>query len=289
MKATFGEALLSQRVNFLNQNFESVEESLRLHGVVGKVDSLLADLGFSSMQIDNPERGFTYKTDGPLDMRMDPSKGETAYEYLERVTRDELAAILRENSDETMALEIAAAIKSGSTPKTTLELADRVRNVVKKTATQLRMPLKKEEMDSAVARTMQAIRIEVNGEFRALESLLSSLPRLLAPGGRVVFLTFHSGEDRRVKKSLKSGFKSGIYTAWSRDVIRATGEEKRGNSRSKCAKLRLVSRTSSVRQFCLFLSSFCLSSRACLQIIVSLIRMALCVCHNNLLQVGDTF
>jgi 16S rRNA (cytosine1402-N4)-methyltransferase len=235
---TYGDDYI-KRIHYLNQNFRDVEESLNKLGVVGKVDALLADLGYSSMQIDDPTRGFTYKADGPLDMRMDPSKGETALEFLDRISRDELATILEENSDESMSLDIAAALKSTPVPKTTVELATRVRDTCKKTTAKLRSPvMTKEELDSAVARTMQAIRIEVNGEFKALEQLLDSLPRIMAPGGRIAFLTFHSGEDRRVKKALKAGFKSGVYSSWSRDVVRASGTERRNNPRSKCAKLR---------------------------------------------------
>ena len=191
------------------------------------------------MQIDDPRRGFTYKFAGPLDMRMDTSKGETAREYLVRVKRNELTKVLEENSDEELALPIATAIKQEPIPTTTSELANRVKKaynaaaVVQKTSKPT-----KEEINSAIARTMQAIRIEVNREFTVLEKLLDALPRVLSPGGKVAFLTFHSGEDRRVKKAFKAGFNAGVYSSWSRDVVRAGGDERRNNPRSKCAKLR---------------------------------------------------
>ena len=186
--------LIRRRISFHNQNFGDLEELASAQGFMGKVDILMADLGYSSMQIDDPLRGFTFKSEGPLDMRMDPTKGETALELLHRVKRNDLIKILEENSDEVLALQIATCLKEEPIPATTTELSKRVRESVK--AAELKkggsVPTK-DILDSAVARTMQAIRIEVNGEFRVLEKLLEALPRVMAPGGRVVFLTFHSG------------------------------------------------------------------------------------------------
>lgn len=186
--------LIRRRISFHNQNFGDLEELASAQGFVGKVDILMADLGYSSMQIDDPLRGFTFKSEGPLDMRMDPTKGETALELLQRLKRNELIKILEENSDEVLALQIATCLKEEPIPATTTELSKRVRESV--TAAELKkggsVPTK-DTLDSAVARTMQAIRIEVNGEFRVLEKLLEALPRVMAPGGRVAFLTFHSG------------------------------------------------------------------------------------------------
>ena len=186
--------LVRSRISFHNQNFGDLETLATANNFVGRVDVLMADLGYSSMQIDDPSRGFTFKAQGPLDMRMDPTKGESALEYLNRISRNDLKKVLEENSDEVMALQIATCLKEEPIPSTTTDLSERVRNAVKAAE------LKKggtspatDFLDSAVARTMQAIRIEVNGEFKVLEKLLEALPRVMAPGGRVVFLTFHSG------------------------------------------------------------------------------------------------
>ena len=186
--------LVKSRISFHNQNFGDLESLATTHNFMGRIDVLMADLGYSSMQIDDPSRGFTFKAQGPLDMRMDPTKGESALEYLNRISRNDLKKVLEENSDEVMALQIATCLKEAPIPATTTELSERVRNAVK--AAELKRggtAPATDFLDSAVARTMQAIRIEVNGEFRVLEKLLEALPRVMAPGGRVVFLTFHSG------------------------------------------------------------------------------------------------
>jgi len=222
-------------LHVINTNFQNLEEILKSRNITGKVNGLLADLGFSSMQIDNPERGFTYKQDGPLDMRMNSNGKLTAAELLRNITANELSRILSENSDESNADNIARCI-SKERPETTLALANCVRKAYINATNIGETTIK--DVNSAIARTMQAIRIEVNNEFQTLDILLESLPRILAPGGRAVFLTFHSGEDRRVKKAFKKGFTSGIYSSWSRDVVRASFEEQRANPRSKCAKLR---------------------------------------------------
>ena len=195
-----------------------------------RASCLLADLGCSSMQIDDPERGFTFKRDGPLDMRMGLAEA-TAAEFLQRASIKEVAAALRDGADFSRrdSREIAVAILKEPIPTTTTLLADRVRAV------------RLEEDcsdDDAVKRAMQALRIVVNGEFDALDSLLFSLPDILAPGGRAVFLTFHSGEDRRVKKAFKKGVASGIYADAARRPVRPSPGERRRNSRSGCCKLR---------------------------------------------------
>ena len=250
----------------VNQNFADLGSYMTSTNQNGKVTSLLADLGLSSMQIDNDERGFTYKRDGPLDMRMnqaisldDNDSTETAHQLLQRLRVRQLKSMLQENSDEEFADEIAHGLigKGCKIPETTMELADRVRDVTRpliekqhgwnsngKQALGKNQAKKlKQKLDSTIARVMQAIRIEVNREFEVLEKLLEDLPKVLSPGGKVVILTFHSGEDRRVKKSFKSGFKSGIYSAWSRDVVRPTKEERRDNPRSSCCKLRWAVRS----------------------------------------------
>ena len=252
----------------VNQNFSTLGSYLSSTNQTQRVTSLLADLGLSSMQIDDNQRGFTYKRDGPLDMRMNPNdqSKEKAYDLLKRLRPRQLKSLLKENSDEDFAAEIAVGLigDRSKIPKTTIELASRVRDIAQpliekkhkqqqkekqqqKQKTSNRKTRHKQEMkkllDSTVARVMQAIRIQVNGEFEALEELLEDLPNILAPGGKAVFLTFHSGEDRRVKKSFKNGFKNGIYSAWSKTVVRPSTEEKRNNPRSSCCKLRWAIRS----------------------------------------------
>jgi 16S rRNA (cytosine1402-N4)-methyltransferase len=240
----------------VNQNFSTLASYLRDTDQLGKVTSLLADLGLSSMQIDDNSRGFTYKREGPLDMRMNTdSSTETAYDLLRRLKPKKLQAMLEENSDEVFASEIAFALlgkKGVNVPETTVELAERVRETVrpllqdkKQQQKKLSSGAVKKLLDSTVARVMQAIRIEINGEFRVLDQLLADLPDVLVPNGRAVFLTFHSGEDRRVKKALKAGFKNGIYSSWSSDVVRPSSKERRDNPRSSCCKLRWAIRSDS--------------------------------------------
>jgi 16S rRNA (cytosine1402-N4)-methyltransferase len=257
-------------VTTVNRNFREVRSFLETRRDVGKVTALLADLGLSSMQIDDAARGFTYKREGPLDMRMagnDSSNNtESAYDLLSRLTVKQFTKMLEENSDEEHAATIAQAVLGNASkkkkqpniniPSTTVELANMVRDAVRplispplpKNQNELDPPRRdstkvKKELDSTVARVMQAIRIEVNSEFESLEELLNDLPHILAPGGRAVMLTFHSGEDRRVKSAFKTGFKDGVYSSWSRDVVRPTTEERRNNPRSSCCKLRWVVRS----------------------------------------------
>ena len=203
----------------------------------GGVDLILADLGLSSMQIDDPARGFTFKDDGPLDMRMDPSKGKSAAQWLAATHEVALARALAENADEPRAAEIAAAIvrARGRSPlATTRDLAAVVR------AAYPRQPA--DAALDAVRRVFQAIRIAVNDEFAALDALLRALPAALAPGGRVAILSFHSGEDRRVKLAFKAGYDTGIYASTTTEVIRASPDERRANPRSTAAKLRVAVR-----------------------------------------------
>ena len=209
----------------------------------GKFDFVLADLGVSSMQIDDPKRGFSYKIDGPLDLRLDPENGESAAERLHNITCDEFVGMMIENSDEPYAEEIAdkvfSLMKKGDPMDTTTALRSAIENALWK--------LPKEEKDQAIkkscARVFQALRIDVNSEFEVLYSFLEKLPGILNPGARVAILTFHSGEDRLVKKAFKEGKKSGVYSEISEDVIRPSAEECRINPRSKSTKLRWAIRT----------------------------------------------
>jgi 16S rRNA (cytosine1402-N4)-methyltransferase len=200
---------------------------------VETVDLILADLGLSSMQADNPDRGFSYKVAGPLDMRMDASQGERAWQLLDRVSADDLAALLTENADEPHAALVAALLKEK--PLKTTHAVERLVRVGLSTA----LPsLTKTEVKMSVRRTFQALRIAVNGEFAALDALLGALPQCLAPGGRVAMLTFHSGEDRRVKQAFRAGHRAGMYAAVANVVVRSTKEETFANRRASAAKLR---------------------------------------------------
>jgi len=204
----------------------------------GKFDFVLADLGVSSMQIDDPERGFSYKIDGPLDLRLDPEHGESAAERLHAITKEEFIGMMVENSDEPYAQEIAdkvfSLMKKGDPMDTTTALRAAIENALWK--------LPKEEKDQAIkkscARVFQALRIDVNSEFEVLYKFLEKLPGILNPGGRVAILTFHSGEDRLVKKSFKELYKAGVYSDVASDVIRPSAEECRLNPRSKSTKMR---------------------------------------------------
>jgi 16S rRNA (cytosine1402-N4)-methyltransferase len=213
-------------------NFANLGQVLAAEGLAA-ADLVLADLGVSSMQIDNPARGFSYKQPGPLDMRMNPSHGEPASKLLARVTEGELAALLTEHADEPHALLIARLLKEE--PLTTTHAVERV---VRMGLNQALPTLAKTDVKMSVRRTFQALRIAVNNEFGVLDALLRSLPYCLAPGGRVAILTFHSGEDRRVKKAFQVGHRTGLYSAIATEVIRSTEEETLSNRRAAAAKLR---------------------------------------------------
>ena len=203
-----------------------------------KFDFVLADLGVSSMQIDNPERGFTFKHDGPLDLRLDPTAGVSAAERLRELDEDELEAMLVENSDEPYADRIARTImkifKKGGKIETTKQLAAAVEEAL----SFLPANEKKEAVKKACQRTFQALRIDVNSEFEVLYAFLEKLPTALKSGGRVAVLTFHSGEDRLVKKAFKQGLKEGVYSDVAADVIRPSAEECFRNPRARSTKMR---------------------------------------------------
>jgi len=213
-------------------NFAGLPQALAAEGVAA-ADLILADLGVSSMQLDNPDRGFSYKEPGPLDMRMNPSRGESASQLLARVDEETLADLLDENADEPHAHLIAHILKQQ--PVETTHLVDRL---VRAGLTEAFPSLPKTDVKMSVRRTFQALRIAVNDEFSTLEALLRSLPHCLAPGGRVAMLTFHSGEDRRVKKAFQAGRRAGVYSDVADEVIRSTKEETFSNRRASSAKLR---------------------------------------------------
>jgi len=203
-----------------------------------KFDFVLADLGVSSMQIDNPERGFTFKHDGPLDLRLDPTAGVTAAQRLRELDREELAAMLVENSDEPYADQIAKKVmevfKKGGSIDTTKEFAA----VIEDALSFLPASERKETVKKSCQRSFQALRIDVNSEFEVLYSFLEKLPGVLKPGGRVAVLTFHSGEDRLVKKAFKQYLREGVYSDAASDVIRPSAEECFQNPRARSTKMR---------------------------------------------------
>ena len=220
-------------------NFAALPRLLAAEGLTG-VDIFLADLGVSSMQMDNPARGFTFKREGPLDLRMNPEKGVPASTLLATISGEKLARLLQENADEPYADEIARALTARrGTITTTTALANAVRAVVNALPADARA----EAGDDPIRRTFQALRIAVNQEFSALETLLHVLPDCLLPGGRVAILTFHSGEDRRVKRAFEDGLSRGNYAAIAPTVLRATPEERHANPRATAAKLRWAVRT----------------------------------------------
>ena len=234
--AGFGEDILTIRL----QNFCTIDEIAK---EAGGFDFVLADLGVSSMQIDNPDRGFSYKYDGPLDLRLDQTKGEPASERLKHVTRDEFEGMLIENSDEPYAAEIASVVMQELKKGHPVDTTSKLRELIEKALVRVPAADRKEAVKKSCARTFQALRIDVNSEFEVLEAFLQKLPDVLNPGGRVAVLTFHSGEDRLVKKSFKENVKAGIYSEAAKDVIRPSAEECRCNSRAHSTKLRWAVRS----------------------------------------------
>jgi len=218
-------------------NFAGLPQVLAAEGHAS-ADIVLVDLGVSSMQLDNPDRGFSYKGVGPLDMRMNPTRGEPASVMLTRVTEADLAQVLVEHADEPHAAIIAALLKREM--PTTTQGAERV----VRTGLNKALPsLSKSDVKMSVRRTFQALRVAVNDEFSVLDALLRALPHCLSPGGRVAILTFHSGEDRRVKKSFRAGLRAGVYAEIADEVIRSSMVETRANRRAQAAKLRWAVRS----------------------------------------------
>lgn len=235
-KLGFGEEILSVRL----QNFADID---RVSAEAGLFDFVLADLGVSSMQIDNPDRGFSYKTDGPLDLRMNPEKGISAADRLMDITQEELQGMLLENADEPYAEEISREVVSRRRKGKPIAATGDLRQAVEDALSQLPVSERKEAVKKSCQRTFQALRIDVNNEFEALYSFMEKLPGVLAPNGRVAVLTFHSGEDRIVKKFFKQYYKEGLYREISKDVIRPSQEECSRNSRARSTKMRWAVRS----------------------------------------------
>lgn len=205
-----------------------------------KANALLADLGVSSPQIDNPARGFSYRNPGPLDMRMDPTRGQPASALLNRLSEDEIAEALLELGDETDAPKIARLIverraeKPIETTQDLMALVCEARDFTLKRAAGAKL--------HPAARTFQALRILTNRELANLNRLLQILPAILAPNAVAAIITFHSGEDRPVKHAFKEGLRAGIYSEIAPDPLTATPEEIAKNKRARSAKLRWARR-----------------------------------------------
>jgi len=218
-----------------HMNFSEID---KIAAESGPLNFVLADLGVSSMQIDNPERGFTYKYEGPLDLRLDPQKGESAAARLKTLSHDELQGMLEENADEPHSEEIARAIiaeiRTGADISTTTQL----QQIIKEALKFLPANTRNEEIKKSCQRCFQALRIDVNDEFEVLDAFLEKLPASLSEGGRVAILSFHSGEDRLVKKSFQRLFREGIYREVAPEPVRPSPEECGSNSRARSAKLR---------------------------------------------------
>ena len=230
-KLGYGEDILTVKL----MNFAQIDE---LAAEYGPFDFVLADLGVSSMQIDNPERGFSYKTEGPLDLRMNPKQGRSAAERLMTISEEEFTGMLVENSDEPYAREIAHAVVNEIRRGRPVDTTGRLHEVISQALSFLPAAEQKEAVKKSSARTFQALRIDVNNEFEVLYSFLEKLPGALAPGGRAAILTFHSGEDKLVKKSFKQFFKEGIYSDIAKDVIRPSAQECVQNPRARSTKMR---------------------------------------------------
>jgi len=220
----FGPAIFSAH----RTNFAGLPQVIAEAGLTG-VDLVLADLGVSSMQIDNPERGFSVKDSGPLDMRMNPQRGQPASALIAKIRPDALARLLVENADEPHATGLGSAL-AGREFDSTSALGLAIRQALPRVT--------RDEAGLSVRRVFQALRIAVNDEFSALATLLLQLPKVLNRGGRVAILTFHSGEDRRVKKAFETGLQAGVYAEIAQEVLRPSDAERRENIRSSPAKLR---------------------------------------------------
>lgn len=217
-------------------NFSHAWNFLRSQGL-GGVDAVLADLGLSSMQIDTPERGFSYKVEAPFDLRMNPLTGAPASELMKTLSAEEIRVLLVENADEPHAEQIAALLAKDR-PQTTTAVATTVTKAIDQWSAKVR----EKEGTTPIRRVFQAFRIAVNDEYGVLERFLEDIPRYLNPGGRVAILSFHSGEDRRVKKSFQRFEREGIYREVAQELIRPSAAEQRANPRSSSAKLRWARR-----------------------------------------------
>lgn len=218
------------RITYLSGNYS--ELNTLLQEPPGSFDGVLADLGVSSMQLDTPERGFAFSNEGPLDMRMGSSK-ETAADYLKRVDVETLEAVLRAAGEERFAAKVARRLKENAeTFRTTSDLAAAVSRWIPRRG-----------KSHPATRVFLALRMAVNRELEHLSDFLNRVPNVLRPGGRLVVITFHSTEDRLVKRHWKDHWNPGVLRAVSKKVIIAGAPEQRDNPRSRSAKLRVFEKT----------------------------------------------
>lgn len=229
--AGYGEDILTVRLT----NFANIDEVAKEYG---KVDFILADLGVSSMQIDDPARGFSFKMDGPLDLRMNQTQGVSAAVRLRELTKEELMGMLIENSDEPYAREISEEVFNRFRKGMKIETTTALRETIEAALCKVPAKERKEAVTKSCKRVFQALRIDVNSELEVLYSFLEKLPEIMNPGGRIAILTFHSGEDRLVKKSFKELYKAGIYEEITDEAIRPSTEECARNSRARSTKFR---------------------------------------------------
>jgi 16S rRNA (cytosine1402-N4)-methyltransferase len=234
---------ISPNFHLHHANFAGFPAALAAAGLDG-CDCLLADLGMSSMQVDDPDRGFSFMRDGPLDMRMDRTRGRSAADLLNTLPADDLAAAFRDLGDEPEADRIAAAIVHRRATKPlerTVELMQLVMEAAPVHVNPHPMkgePTPRQQKIRPTARVFQALRILVNRELANLQELLRVLPWCLRPGGRAAIISFHSGEDRLVKAAFKEGQRTGVYERVSDDPVRPTFGERTDNPRARSAKLR---------------------------------------------------
>ncbi|MFH0752976.1 MAG: 16S rRNA (cytosine(1402)-N(4))-methyltransferase RsmH [Candidatus Omnitrophota bacterium] len=228
-----------QELKIRRINFAGISKVLAEAG--NGFDLVLADLGVSSMQMDDPARGFTFKTQGPLDLRLNPQRGQPASAFLQTISEKDFEKMLHDFSDEPRAGGIAKSVfKSRQPITTTTALADAVRRAIPRASCES----DEEEISRSIRRTFQALRIAVNDEFIVLEQFLRNLPACLIPGGKAAVITFHSGEDVRVVHSFEQGIVSGLYCAMNHEPIKASRQEQYDNPRSRSAILRWVQRSS---------------------------------------------
>lgn len=225
----------SEILTIKHSNFSQIDQ-IALES--GPFHFVLADLGVSSMQIDNPERGFSFKSEGPLDLRLNPKAGISAADRLKTISQGELEDMLMENADEPYSQEIARAIIAETKKGKEIATTSQLRLIIKDTLRFIPENSRNDEIKKSCQRCFQALRIDVNDEFEVLDEFLEKLPAVLAPGGRVAILSFHSGEDRRVKKWFQRFFREGVYCEIAPGPIRPSSEECNTNSRARSAKLR---------------------------------------------------